>query len=336
VKRVLIVDDSVVILKQVKIQLARHYDVMLANSGEMALQVIRQKRPDLFLLDIEMPNMNGFELFKKLKMQPSLYGIPVIFHSSITDADIQQQCIKLGAKDYIIKPTYPDVLLYRIALHLQLSNYLEKMEETVSALSGIMTESFAELINFRYKMEGHSERVPKICALLGRELMKQNIFSTELTQTDLNLMVQASPLHDIGNITIPDKILLKQGPLEESERNIMKNHCTRGAAILNHFSRRCPNQRFFQYARQIALAHHEAWDGTGYPAGLKKNDIPVCGRLVAVADVYDNITSERVYRSRLNHEEAYKVIISEKGKRLDPQIIEAFEKVKDEIEIICL
>ena len=334
-KSILVVDDNAIILRQIKLQLSEHYEIMLAKSGDMALQLIHQKRPDLFLLDLEMPGMDGFELYNKLKEIPSLCGVPVIFHSSLSDFHVQQRCFKLGARDYIVKPTARDVLLYRIALHLQLSDYLNKMEEKVTALSGIMTESFAELINFRYKMNGHSERVPKICALLGQKLINQNLFPGELSLADLSFIVRASPLHDIGNIAIPDKILLKPGPLSEQERNIMKNHSSHGAAILNHFSLRIPTQRFFHYARLIALTHHEAWDGRGYPLGLKESTIPFCGRLVAVADVYDDITSERVYRNRLNHYDACQIILNEKGKRFDPRIVETFEAVNDQIRKIC-
>ena len=334
-KRVLVVDDNRVILEQVKMQLSENYEVMLAKSGSMALQMLRLKRPDLFLLDLEMPGMDGFELFGRLKEQPCLCTVPVIFYSSLTDYKIQQRCFKEGAKDYVVKPTSRDVLLYRISLHLELADYLNRMEETASALAGIMTESFAELINYRYKMNGHSKNVPKICAILGRELLKQKQFSAELNPEDLSMIIQASPLHDIGNITIPDKILLKPGKLTENERNIMKNHSICGAAIINHFSLRIPTQRFYQYARLIAQTHHEAWDGGGYPSGLKENAIPLCGRIVAVADVYDDITSDRVYRNRVNHEEACNIIKSEKGKRFDPRIVQAFESVKDQIAEIC-
>ena len=334
-KRILVLDDNVVILKQVKTQLAGNYEVMLAKSGEIALQILNRRRPDLFLLDVEMPDMDGFELFEKLKELPGLLGIPVIFYSSLTDTNTQQRCFKMGARDYIVKPTAPDVLLYRIALHLQLSNYIRNKEEMVAALSGIMTESFSELINYRYKMNGHSERVPKICSIIGQQLIDQNLFFAELSPLDLALIIQASPLHDIGNIAIPDKILLKPGPLTEIERGIMKNHCTKGAAILDHFSLRIPTQRFFQFARIIALTHHEAWNGNGYPLGLKENNIPLCGRLAAVADVYDDITSDRVYRKKFNHKEACEIIKKEKGKRFDPQIVEVFDTVRDKIEEIC-
>ena len=331
-KRILVVDDNIVILRQIQIQLSGIYEVMLARSGELALTMIRLKRPDLILLDVEMPGMDGFQVFEKIREQPDLSGIPVIFHTTLSDSQTQGRSIQAGAKDFIVKPAARDVLLYRIALHLQLSDYLEKLENTVSALSGIMTESFADLINFRYKMGGHSERVPKLCAVLGRELIRRNIFGEELNPADLSLIIRASPLHDIGNITIPDKVLLKPGPLSEQERNIMKNHSSQGAAILEHFSQRVPTQRFFHYARLIALTHHEAWDGGGYPSGLAEEDIPLCGRLVAVADVYDDITSDRVYRRRLNHEEACRTIVDEKGKRFDPLIVEAFEAVNDEMK----
>jgi putative two-component system response regulator len=335
VKSVLVIDDNAVILKQTKIQLSNYYEVLLANSGRMALQILQIRRPDLILLDVEMPGMNGFELFDKLKELPGLCGVPIIFHSSLTDFKTQLRCFKLGARDYIVKPTFRDVLLYRISLHLQLSEYLAKMEDTVAALSGIMTESFAELINYRYKMSGHSERVPKICSLLGREIVNKNIFLHGFNSDDLTLIIQASPLHDIGNITIPDSILLKPGPLTDDERDIMKNHSAQGAAILNQFSIRIPTQKFYHYARLISLTHHEAWDGSGYPAGLKENDIPLCGRLVAIADVYDDLTSDRVYRSKLNHSEACKTIIEEKSRRFDPKIVEVFETLQDQIEAIC-
>jgi putative two-component system response regulator len=335
VKHILIVDDNLSVLKQMEVQLSDSYDVMLAKSGALALKIARYKRPDLFLLDVEMPGMDGFQLFSKIKEDPGLSGIPVIFNTSLTDTKTQVRAFEMGARDFIIKPAPRDILRYRIELHLRLTGYLNCMEKTVMSLSGIMTESFAELINFRYKMEGHSERAPKFCAILGEELLRRGMYADELNSLDLQHIVQASPLHDIGNITIPDRILLKPGPLLQEEKEVMKKHTTRGAKILEQFSRRLPTQCFFHYAKLIALTHHESWDGGGYPAGLSGEAVPVCSRLVAVADVYDDLTSDRVYRNRLDHHDACRIILGEKGKRFDPRIVESFEAVADTFKDLC-
>jgi putative two-component system response regulator len=335
VKRILIVDDTLSVLKQMEIQLADTYEVMIAKSGAMALKAARYRRPDLFILDVEMPGMDGFELFARIREDPRLSGIPVIFNTTLADTRTQVRAFAMGARDFIVKPASRDILRYRIELHLRLADYLGRMEETVRSLSGIMTESFAELINFRYKMEGHSERTPRFCALLGEELGRRGTYGDELNSLDLQHIIQASPLHDIGNITIPDRILLKPGPLSGEEKSVMHKHTIRGARILEQFSRRLPMQRFFHYAKLIALTHHEAWDGGGYPAGLAGEAIPLCSRLAAVADVYDDLTSERVYRDRMDHEGACRTILAEKGKRFDPGILDAFEAVADQFRDLC-
>jgi putative two-component system response regulator len=329
VKRILVVDDNLSLLKQVESQLFGSYEVMLAKSGPMALKIARHKRPDLFLLDVEMPGMDGFQLLAKIKEDPKLSGIPVIFNSSLTDPDPQVRAFKMGARDFIIKPAPQDMLRYRIELHLRLADYTDRIDRTVMALSGIMTESFAELINFRYKMEGHSQRAPKLCAILGEELLRRGRYAHELDAPDLQHIVRAAPLHDIGNITIPDHILLKPGPLSREEKEEMKQHTSRGAEILDQFSQRLPAQCFFHYAKLIALTHHESWNGEGYPGGLSGEAIPVCSRIVAVADVYDDLTSDRVYRPRMTHEEACRTIREEKGRRFDPLVVETFETVAD-------
>ncbi|MDR2072442.1 MAG: response regulator [Spirochaetaceae bacterium] len=326
-KRILVVDDNLSLLKQTEFQLLDSYEVMLAKSGAMALKIARCKRPDLFLLDVEMPGMDGFQLLGKIKEIPALTGIPVIFNTTLADTKTQLRAFQMGAKDYIVKPVPVDVLRYRIELHLRLAGYIRRMEDTVMSLSGIMTESFAELINFRYKMEGHSRRAPRFCAILGEEVLRRDLYADDINSLDLQHIVRASPLHDIGNITIPDRILLKPGPLSTEENEEMKQHTSRGAKILDQFSRRLPAQCFFHYAKLIALTHHEAWDGGGYPVGLSGDAIPLCSRIVAVADVYDDLTSERVYRSRMSHEEACRIILEEKGKRFDPHIVEIFETV---------
>ena len=330
-KRVLAADGNLAFLRETQAQLQGAYEVMLARSGEAALHLIRHKKPDLFLLDLEMPDMDGFELLAVIQEQPSLAGIPVIFYTTQEDTPALSRAIQAGARDFVIKPAARDMLLHRIGLHIQLADYLGRVEETVAALSGIMTESFAELINYRYKMEGHSERIPRLCGVLGRELLRRKTFPEELSAEDLDMIVKAVPLHDIGNITIPDSIMLKPGPLSPEEREQMKKHSYRGAGILEHFALRIPTQRFIHYARLIALTHHEAWNGEGYPMGLAEDAIPLCGRLTAVADVYDDVSCDRVYRKRMDHRGACRIIAAEKGKRFDPRIVDAFEAVAEEM-----
>jgi putative two-component system response regulator len=331
--KILVVDDNLVSLKQIESQLGEKYIVLLAKSGMLALQICARQRPDLILLDEEMPEMDGFQTISLIRRNPYLSRIPVIFLSS--RQDIEAEAFKAGARDFISKPVEKNILLHRIELHLGFAEYQVHLEETVKHLSNSMAASFAELIEFRDENTGsHVERTAKLTEFLGSEILKRNIFAGEFMSGELELIIRGSLLHDIGKIAISDAILFKPGRLTEEEFDAMKQHSLIGAEILDRLYMRTPTQRFLQYAKMIALSHHERFNGTGYPNGLSGDEIPLCGRLVALADVYEALTSERVYRAKKSHFEACRIIREGKGTYFDSRLVEVFEAIQEELEMI--
>ena len=329
-KQILVVDDNLSILKQIADHLAGEYEVSLAKSGLLALQICMNEQPDLILLDVEMPGMDGFDVIARLKKNPYLHRIPVIFLTANHDAPTEIQALESGARDFITKPVEKSILLHRIALHLRLTSYQAETEATVTALADSIAASFAELIECRDENTGgHVIRSSRYVELLGRELIKNGRFAGELSPPELQLMTRAAPLHDIGKIAISDRILLKAGRLDDGEFSMMKRHASIGEAILERMYRRTPAQHYLRYACLIAASHHERFDGRGYPKGLAGENIPLSGRIMAVADVYDALMDNRVYRGGMGHSNASNIIIEGKGSQFDPQIVEAFENISD-------
>jgi len=331
-KRILVVDDNIAILKQISVQLADAYEVLLAKSGALALQICGREKPDLILLDVEMPDMNGFEVIAQIKQHPDLDRIPVIFLTSNRSTDVEIQALESGARDFITKPVEKSVLLHRIEVHLRFAGFQAQAENTVTALSDSIAISFTEMIERRDENTGgHVIRTSKYLELLGTELMNRGLFPDELTPVELQRMVRAAPLHDIGKIAISDRILLKAGKLDDEEFAAMKRHAEIGAVILNRMYRRMPAQHYLRYAGLIAGSHHEHYDGKGYPRGLAGDEIPLCARIMAVADVYDALISNRVYRDSIGHSHAQTIILESAGTHFDPRVTEAFRKIQNRI-----
>jgi putative two-component system response regulator len=330
--KILVVDDNLSSLKQMGAQLGEHYDVSLAKSGALALQICMQEKPDLILLDIEMPGINGFETLKRLRLNRYLGSIPVIFLTGNHDTETEVRGLQSGARDFITKPVEKSILLHRIELHLRFSDYQSRLERTVAKMSDSMALAFAELIECRDENTGeHVARTSKYVGMLGRKLMDMGLFAEELTSIDLDMMVRAAPFHDIGKIAISDRILLKPDRLDDEEFAVMKQHTVIGEEILKNMLIRTPTQQYLHYARMIAASHHERVDGKGYPRGLAGDGIPLCGRIMAVADVYDALVDDRVYRRGMSHAEACHVIFDGRGKIFDTRIIDAFEAVHEEL-----
>jgi putative two-component system response regulator len=328
--KILVVDDNISSLKQIGAQLGGDYEVSLAKSGALALQICMTEKPDLILLDIEMPDMDGFETIKRLRLNHYLGSIPVIFLTGNHDTETEVRGLQSGARDFITKPVEKSILHHRIELHLRFSSYQSHLENTVVKLSESVALSFAELIECRDENTGgHVARTSRYVGMLGRNLLEKGLFAEELTPTDLEMMVRAAPLHDIGKIAISDRILLKPDRLDDGEFTAMKLHTTIGEEILDHMIARTPTQQYLLYAKQIAASHHERFDGKGYPKGIAGNDIPLCGRIMAVADVYDALVADRVYRSGMKHIEAYRIIMDGKNSSFDPIILDAFEEVHE-------
>jgi putative two-component system response regulator len=329
-KRILVVDDNLSILKQIAVHLADDYEVSLAKSGLLAMQICMKEKPDLVLLDIEMPGMDGFDVIARMRQNPYLDRIPVIFLTASHDVSTEIRALESGARDFITKPVEKSILLHRVELHLRFASYQAQAEQTVTAISDSIAASFAELIECRDEQTGgHVVRTSKYVELLGNRLIEQGNFLSDLGTMELQMMVRAAPLHDIGKVAISDRILLKAGRLDDTEFSRMKRHADIGAAILERMFWRTPAQSYLRYAVLIAKNHHERYDGRGYPEGLKGEEIPLCGRIMAVADVYDALIDNRVYRSSMGHSQASGIILEGRGTHFDPRIVEAFSDIQD-------
>ncbi|MCL2138156.1 MAG: response regulator [Treponema sp.] len=331
-KRILVVDDNLSILKQISAYLSGDYELSLAKSGEIALQICAKEKPDLILLDVEMPEMDGFDVISQLKQNPYLDRIPVIFLTANQSAEMEIRALELGARDFIVKPVEKSILLHRIELHLRFVSYQAQTERNVMALSDSIATSFAELIECRDENTGgHVLRTSKYVEILGKTLIENGIFSNELNQAELHLIVRAAPLHDIGKIAISDRILLKAGYLDDVEFSIMKRHAELGATLLQRMYKRMPAQHYLKYACLIAGSHHERYDGKGYPKGLAGEKIPLCARIMAVADVYDALMDNRVYRRGLGHTQASSLIYENEKLQFDPIVVNAFRNTEEQI-----
>jgi putative two-component system response regulator len=335
--QILVVDDNLSSLKQIGAQLTSHYEVSLAKSGALALQICKQERPNLILLDIEMPGMDGFETIAHLKEDPELKPIPVIFLTGNRDTATEIRALQSGAMDFIIKPANKDILFHRLELHLQFAAYQSSLEQTVRELENSIVTSFAELVECKDDNAGsHALRTGKYMEVFGRELLASGLFAGELTEGEVDMLVRAAPFHDVGKVGISDVFLLKPGPLTSEEFEEVKNHTVIGARFLATIYERTPEQHYLDCARLIAGGHHENFDGSGYPSGLAGEEIPLCARIMAVVNVYGACTTERIYRKAMSHEEACRVILEGKGTKFDPRIVEVFEQIRDKFSHVEL
>jgi putative two-component system response regulator len=332
-KQILVVDDNIASLKQIGAQLTADYEVSLAKSGSLALQICRQERPDLILLDIEMPEMDGFETIRQLKADPALNPIPVIFLTGNHDTETEIRALQSGAMDFITKPANKDILFHRLELHLQFAAYQSSLENTVTELENSIVTSFAELVECKDDNAGaHALRTSKYVEVLGRELLAAGACKEEMAEADLDMIIRAAPFHDVGKVGISDIILLKPGPLTPEEFEEMKKHTLIGAKFLDTIYERTPGQHYLKFARLIAEGHHEHYDGSGYPHGLAGNAIPICARIMAVVNVYDACLTERSFRKAMDKETAFRVIVDGKGTQFDPRIVEVFENAREKID----
>jgi putative two-component system response regulator len=330
-KNIMIVDDNVTSLKEIASFLADRYGVRLAKSGPQAIEICAKSRPDLVLLDVRMPGFDGFDTMEKLQENPALSGIPVIFITADRDTATEVRGLKSGARDFITKPVEKSILLHRIDLHLRFTSYQRYLADMVAEMENSITTSFSGLIECRDENTGwHVVRTSQYMKILGDELRSVGSFENKLSADDLQMRVRASPLHDIGKIAISDRYLLKPDRLTNEEFEIMKTHAAIGEEILGNMYARMPTQAYLKYARIIAASHHERFDGKGYPYGLSGENIPLCGRIMAVADVYDALVCDRVYRRGMGHVQARSIIVDGGGSQFDPRVIDAFKAREDE------
>ena len=344
---IFLVDDNPVNLNTGKTALQDKYTVVTIPSGGLLLDVLQKNKPDLILLDIEMPDMNGYDVIKELKANPLTAEIPVIFLTAKQEPDNELLGLSLGAVDYITKPFSPPLLLKRIELHLLLQsqkdelrqfneNLLEMVNERTSEINQLQEAVIswtADMVEFRDEETGqHVERVQRYLNLLLDAMKKTEPYKNELASWDIKAFIKSAPLHDVGKIKIPDAILLKPAKLTDDEFVIIKRHALYGKMLLESLQDKVPNQTFLDYAKILAYCHHERWDGKGYPEGKSGNDIPLLARMMSLADVYDALVSNRPYKKAFSHEEAIKIILEGSGTQFDPGLTDLFVHLSGEIE----
>lgn len=338
----LLVDDTPDYLSLMRELLQDHYHLLEAPDGPTALRLAAERQPDLILLDIMMPVMDGFSVCRTLKTNPHTSEIPVIFLTALSKIEDEEIGLKIGAVDYITKPISPPILMARVEVHLRLkasadflrdnNAFLEsevrRRTNEVCAVQDVTIMSLASLAETRDNETGnHLRRTQHYMRALADHLVKTQHprFAPFLSAETRERLFKSAPLHDIGKVGIPDSILLKPGPLSPAEFEIMKTHTVLGRQALERAEEILGiSVPFLEMAKEIAQSHQEKWDGSGYPEGLSGEKIPLSARLMAIADVYDALISRRVYKEAFSHERAVDIIRAERGQHFDPDLVDAF------------
>jgi putative two-component system response regulator len=341
---VMVVDDTEANIDVLVNTLEDMYDVKVAMDGETALEDIMEDPPDLVLLDIMMPGMDGYKVCQRLKSDEATKNIPVIFLTAMTDEKDEAKGLSLGAVDYVTKPFSPDLVKARVKNQLELKKHRDHLEELVQERTKelILTQdvtiySLACLAETRDpETGGHILRTQQYIKILAEQLKNHPRFRDVLDDNAIALLFKSAPLHDIGKVGVPDSILMKPGKLTDEEFAEMKKHTIRGRDALRMAELKLGSNSFMRYAREIAYTHHEKWDGSGYPDGIKGDEIPVSGRLMAIADVYDALVSKRFYKPAFSHKKALEIIKEGKGKHFDPDMLDAFVAIEEQVKQIAM
>ena len=321
------------------------YKVRPASDGPYALSTARAAPPDLILLDIKMPGMDGYAVCEQLKADDLTRDIPVLFISALNEPLDKVKAFETGGVDYVTKPFQVEEVLARVKIHVTNHRLQAELEQYNNNLQHLVQEQVKEisqaqmativamskLAESRDDVTGkHIERVRTFCKMLALKLKERPEFTNVVSAAYAKNVFYASPLHDIGKVAIPDNILLKPGKLTEKEFKTMQTHTIHGAQTLEAVRVEYPNNSFITMGVAIARSHHEKWNGTGYPDGLVGEDIPLSARIVAVADVYDALTTKRCYKEAFSHEKSCDIIYHDSGTHFDPRAVEAFMELKDE------
>ena len=343
--KVLLVDDDTTNLQLLHETLdGLGYKLLIAKNGQAALSITQKADPSLILLDIMMPEIDGYEVCRRLKADSHTANIPVIFITALADDQDEAKGLEMGAVDYITKPINPELVRARVRNHLELKRHQDDLERLVKerthrlALTQAVTiESLATLAEYRDpETGGHIKRTQNYVKALAVHLKEHPRYREELNEDIVELLYLSAPLHDLGKVGVPDNVLLKAGKLTDEEFQEMKKHTVYGEEALRITEQKLGGDSFLHYAREIAYTHQEKWDGSGYPQGLKAEEIPISGRLMALADVYDALISKRVYKPPFPHEKAVEIIVEGKGKHFDPDIVDAFLELEDTFRNIAL
>lgn len=349
--KVLVVDDTEENIDILVDALSELYDVSVAMDGHGALEAVAEEKPDIILLDIMMPDLDGYEVCRRLMSDPDTADIPIVFLTALTEIESKTKGFELGAVDYITKPFEISEIKVRVKTHLFLAlaarrlkrqnEILElKVQERTRELSRIQEatiESLAALAEYRDpETGGHIKRTQHYMKALATALKEHPNFRDHLDETSIHYLFLSAPLHDIGKVGVRDRILLKPDKLTGDEMAEMKKHPILGKDTISVAEQKLQGKSFLRYAREIAYCHHERWDGKGYPRGLSGTAIPVSARLMSLADVYDALISRRVYKVPFAHAEAVRIIQNGSGTMFDPDIADAFLRIQEEFRNIAL
>jgi len=349
---VLVVDDTPDNLTLVSNLLKKDYRVRVAINGEKALKIaLSEAPPDLILLDVMMPGMDGYEVCQHLRSNPLTTHIPIIFLTAKSEVEDERKGLSLGASDYITKPISPPILEARVKTHLAAKAYADFLTDKtaylesevarrtreISAIQDVTIQAMASLAETRDSDTGnHIRRTQFYVKALATKLKSHPRFSVFLTDSMIEMIYKSAPLHDIGKVGIPDRILLKPGRFDPDEFEIMKTHTTLGRDAIQAAENILGLKvDFLSIAKEIAYGHQEKWDGSGYPEGLSGEDIPISARVMALADVYDALISRRVYKEGMPHEKAIAILREGRGTHFDPDMVDAFLDIQDEIREIA-
>lgn len=347
VPNILIVDDIhanlVVLTEMIR---SSGYNARPVTSVRQALNAIEILAPHLILLDVSMPDIDGFEFCGMLKKNPSTRDIPVIFISALSSSEDKIRGFKLGAVDYIAKPFEVEEVTLRINTHLKIYKMQQELEiynkKLYKIINGQIRKIYEERKNMLYAMaklsaardcanEEHLVRIGKNSRILAISMQLSPKFRDEISKSFIDSIEVAAPLHDIGKIAISDSILLKRTDLTPEEWKTMRDHSEIGANMLKEIYSYNEQNDFIRMAIDIAWHHHENWDGSGFPKGLSKTAIPLCARIVSLIDVYDILISERCYKEAYSHEESVRIINEASGKKFDPDIVEIFNRIQHQL-----
>ncbi len=348
---IMLVDDNQANLNIGKNILKSAYEVYALPSAERLFKFLESVTPDLILLDVLMPGMNGFDVIRLLKADARYAGIPVIFVTARNEEADELEGLALGAVDYVTKPFSAAILYKRVENHLLIERQKAALKQQSDSLIGMVREKtaqvsglqnsiiniIAEFIEFRdMTAGGHISRTQKYMELLIGRLIEDGVYLDEaLSWEDMEYIVPSTQLHDLGKIFISDAILHKPGKLTPEEFEIMKTHAQRGVEALRKLEDSVEARTFLRYAETVAGTHHERWDGGGYPSGLRGRDIPLLGRLMAVADVYDALTSARPYKGPMPANQAAGIITGGAGSHFDPALVGVFKSIEGEFAAIA-
>jgi putative two-component system response regulator len=342
-KKIILVDDMLTNLRIGREVLSGIYDVFTVPSAEKLFRMLEKTTPDLILLDIDMPGMNGYEAIKFLKADEQTRGIPVIFLSANGNHDCESKGLSLGAVDFVTKPYCPQILLNRVGTQLRLESQHRLIREYEAQLRLVETEKVKALAELQRKVMkivtelvgrrdevtgGHMELTHRYVEVLLDVLIKNDIYHDIVQSWEKDFLLQSTLLYDLGKVSINDRILLKPGRLTDEEFTEMQKHTLMGVKILEAIEAELEGNSteisFLDHAKAFAGCHHERWDGSGYPYGLKGYNIPLQGRIMAIVDVYTALVTERPYKRACTHDEAMQIIACGKGSNFDPALVDLF------------